>query len=707
MKPTILTFIFALAALTAIAQNESATTAIDSIAAEWERQYELNEVVVVARRPVIKQQEGRLVYSVKNDPYAKGLDAVTLLDRIPRVSVIDGNVSVAGKGNVRYIIDGVLMELDANAMKMRLQAMQADGIEKIELLTTPPSRYAAEPNAVYISITTKNETLGTRGSVYGALTQGKRLSENFSGSINHTTRRVELSLDANFMNINGINDTYATYDFGDYIRQSNTYNSFHNIVAGTNALFKYKFSPKMCIGAIANYSYNRTNTDGTNGTDYGSYTSNSTSSSRLSPSNALTLTGFYDWTFSDNGNLMQITYNYFTKHDVSRSDISTVYDFEIPETRLMTERGTSDFRFHSGKIDLKLPYQWATIETGLSYTAIDNSANLEISTFTPNQFNYSEDIAAAYFTAYRSFSNGLFARVGLRYEYTWSKGVSLSMAESHKDRYGYLFPTLNISWKGVTASYSMGMGRPNFNDLDPFRYYTTVDEYSGGNPYLKPTIYHNAEINYYGLKGLYAVLYTSFAKDAIGWVTRFDADNVKSIIPYNYLTTNKTGLYANYRYNIFDWWQMTLGGEIFHSYSNGNIEDIAQQKLNDWSGKIEVKGNWMLNRQKTLTFNADFTHFFPYQQNMVKYRNHSLLSFALRYSLLSGRLNLRLQANDIFGWNKTRSVQNYANFTYRQTFDYHPASVIFSIAYNFGGSKVNSVWRDSKETQSSRTNRTN
>lgn len=706
MKSIILSIVFALAALAALAQDGS-TEVNDSIAAEWERQYGLNEVVVVARRPVVKQQEGRLVYTVKNDPYAQGLDAMTLLDRIPRVSVTDGNVSVAGKGNVRYIIDGTLMELDANAMKMRLQAMQADGIEKIELLTTPPSRYAAESNAAYISITTKNETLGTRGNVYGALTQSKRLSGNLSGSVNHTTRRVEISLDANFVNVNGINDTYATYDFGDCLRQSDTHKIFHNTVAGTNALFKYKFSPKMSIGAIANYSYNRADSDGANRTDYGSHTSNSTSSSLLSPSNALTLTGFYDWTFSDNGNLLQLTYNYFTKHDASRSDISTVYDFDIPEPRLMSEHGTSDYRFHSGKVDFKLPYSWATIEAGLSYTAIDNTARLDISSAAQNKFDYIEDIAAAYFTAYKSFSNGLSAKVGIRYEYTWSKGVSLSMAESHTDRYGCLFPTLNISWKGVGASYSMGMGRPNFNDLDPFRYYTTVDEYSGGNPYLEPTTYHNAEINYYGLKGLYAVLYTSFVKNAIGWVTRFDADNVKSITPYNCLTTNKTGLYANYRCDISDWWQMTLGGEVYHSYSHGNIEDIAQEKRCDWSGKVDANGNWILNRPKTLVFNVNFTHFFPHRQNMVKYKSHSLISFALRYSLLSDRLNLRLQANDIFGWNKTRSVQNYATFTYRQTFDHHPASVIFSIAYSFGGSKVNSVWRDSKETQSSRTIRSN
>lgn len=206
MKQSTLTLFFA--CMPAIA---SAQTTTDSIADEWERQLELNEVVVVARRPVVKQQEGKLIYLVKNDPYAKGLDGMTLLDRIPRVSVNNGSVSVAGKGNIRYIIDGVLMELDASAMKMRLQNLLAENIEKIELLTTPPSRYTVEANAVYISITTRNESLGTRGSVYGSLNQGNKLREYFSGSISHTTRRVEIAFDVNLQNYHNENDNEMQY----------------------------------------------------------------------------------------------------------------------------------------------------------------------------------------------------------------------------------------------------------------------------------------------------------------------------------------------------------------------------------------------------------------------------------------------------------------------------------------------------------------
>ncbi|MDE7135959.1 MAG: hypothetical protein K2N91_04955 [Muribaculaceae bacterium] len=367
-KKSFLSLILAL-----IAANITAQNATDSISAEWERQLDLNEVVVVARRPVIKQQEGKLVYIVKNDPYAKGLDGIALLDRVPRVSAENGTINVAGKGNVRYIIDGLLMELDASAMQMRLKNLRADNIEKIELLTTPPSRYAVEPNTVYISITTRDETLGTRGNVYGSLNQGNKLREYFSGSISHTTRRIDMSLDASILNYHAINDNDMEYIFDDHSRISSTHNRSHDLNTGLNALIRYKFNSDMNLGVIANYNFESSTSDGYNTTLYGNYSSSSIIASTSKPNNALTITGFYDWTFDKSGKRMELTYNHFNRHSPTRSDISTTFD-NTQTNLLIHENGATDYRFNSGKADFKLPYSWAELETGVGFSDILNSS---------------------------------------------------------------------------------------------------------------------------------------------------------------------------------------------------------------------------------------------------------------------------------------------------------------------------------------------
>lgn len=686
----------------------------DSIAASWEKELKLNELVVVAKRPVIKQQDGKLIYLVKNDPYAKGLDGITILDRIPRISVNNGTVSIAGKGTVRYIIDGILMELDASAMAMRLQNLRAEEIEKIELLTTPPSRYAAEPNAAYISITTRNETLGTKGNLYGSLNQGNKLREYFSGSISHTARKWDFSLDASIWNNYATNDNDIEYSFFDSSpeRFSSTNTKSHRFESGFNTLFRYKFKTDMNIGVIANFNYESISSNGTNHSYYGEYTSSSQSRTESKPNNALTLTGFYDWTFGAKGEAMQLTYNYFNRNSPTLSDITTAYS-NSQEDYGVSENGKTNYRFHSGKADFKLPYSWTQLEAGIAYTDILNSSDNFITRIPgasseANAFDYTERIAAAYLTASRNLGSGFWGKIGLRYEYTFTKGIQGSLGAVDSDKYGHLFPSINLSWNkdrigSFNISYSMGMGRPNLWELNPFKYYSTTDEYAAGNPTLKPTIYNNAEINYYGLGGLYAVLYTSFASDAIGYIRRFDGNGIISTMPYNCLSTNKTGLYANYKRTFFDRWEMKIGGEVFRTSSHSDVADFKINRMEDWSGKLEVSTNIMLNRPKTLIFSAQLTHFFPWQQNLIRYESFQLLNFSLRYSLFNSRLNLHLKANDIFGWNKTRSKEQYGNYTIRQTFNAHTAYVLFGISYRFGRDKVNGVWRASKEEQSGRT----
>lgn len=672
----------------------------DSIADSWEKELELNEVMVLGHRTVVKQQEGKLVYLVKNDPYSKGLDGMTLLGRIPRVAVDNGNISVAGKGQVRYIIDGVLMELDASAMSMRLQGLRAENIERIELLTTPPSRYAAEPNAAYISITTRNEVLGTRGSIYGSLNRWDKTREYFSGSVSHTTRRLEMSVDASLSNYYSTNDNDVEYLFPDYSRLSFSSTDSHLFSTGANALLKYKITDKMNLGVITNYNYGSTTSNGANDSQYGNYVSTSVTRSKSSPNNALTITGFYDCSIGKSGEQMELTYNYFTRHSPVFSELSTTYSIGLTPLEI-TEEGASDYHFHSAKADFKLPRAWALLETGAAYTNILNSSYNRTQSHDGlecEKFEYRERIAAAYVTASRSLGKGLWGKAGLRYEHTWTRNSN----------YGRLFPTLNLSWNKERAgsfniSYSMGMGRPNLWELNPYRFYSTADEFAAGNPGLKPTLYNNAEINYYGLGGLYAVLYTSFASDAIGYIRRFDANGILSTMPYNCLSTNKTGVFASYKRNIFDWWEMKFGGEVFHSSTSSHASDYLANSLDDWSGKIEASASLMLNKQRTLIFSAQFTHFFPWQQNMVRYGSFQLFNLSLRYSLLDNRINLQLTANDIFGWNKTRSTEYYAGYEMHHTFDAHTSYVLLGISYRFGRDKVRPVWRDPKESQSSRT----
>ncbi len=692
----------------------SAQEAGDSIPAEWEREIELNDVVVVASRPVLKQSPDRIVYLTKNDPYALGLNGVQILDRIPRVSVTNDQVSVAGKSSVKYIIDGHLLEMPDEAIALRLKNLQSDGIEKIELLITPPAKYAAGTNIAYISITTRNEALGTRGNLWGNGTVREDFSYLLGGNISHSTRKVELSADVSWQDMKGINDLDRTYTFSDYIRTSNRSNNFTNRSLGANGLFKYKFSNNFSAGAIVNFSTMRLKSNLLDETTDNGVASFSKNFSPARPNNALTLTAFGDWILDSKGKMMSLTYNFFNRHTHSFSDVTT-WQEESDKTRL-TDDGTNKYRIHSVKLDAVLPFSSFRMDAGAAYTGINNNTDLQVSDFIAgnwvnnllqsNTFNYDERTAAVYVSAERNFSNSFFGKFGLRYEHTDVKGHQLIDNLRHDKSYGYLFPSLNLSWNSSKAgrfslSYSMGITRPNFGDLNPFRYYTTVSDYFSGNPDLDPSISHNAEINY-SFKGIYAVIYNSYNHNAIGNITRFNPDGSQYTLPENCLNTDKTGLYASYSRSLFSWWNIKLGGEVFYSVAKSKISDFKEADDHGWSGKLELNTSWMLNRQKTLILNLRFSHYFPWRDRMIHFSSVSLIGCDIRYSLLNNRLNLSLAVNDPFGWNITKSKAYYKDYVVNTRNDIHSHAVTFRVSWSFGRNKVSNVYRDTKERESNR-----
>lgn len=691
-----------------------AQEANDSVPTDWDKEFELNEVVVVANRPVIKQEPDRIVYLTQNDPYALGLNGVQILDRIPRISVIEDQVSVAGKTSVKYIIDGHILELPEEAITLRLKNLQSQGIEKIELLTTPPAKYASASNVAFISITTRNESLGTRGNVWGNGTVREDVSYLLGGNVSRTTRRVELSADVSWQDTKGINNLEREYTFSDFIRTSDRTNRFTNRSLGANGLFKYKFNDRLSAGIILNYSLLRLKSNTVDKTIDNGLTSLSRNISPARPNHSITLTAFGDWAIDGKGKMLSLTYNFFNRHTKSFSDVTTCRD-DDHETRL-TDDGSNKYRIQSVKLDATLPFSSFRMEAGAAYTGIDNSTDLKINDFIDgnwinnpmqsNAFSYNEKTAAVYVSAEKNLSGSFFCKIGLRYEHTDVSGTQRVDNLTHDKSYGYLFPSLNLSWTNpalgrLSLSYSMGITRPNFGDLNPFRYYTTVNDYFSGNPNLDPSISHNAEINY-SFKGVYAVVYNSYNHDAIGYITRFNPDGSQYTIPENCLHTNKTGLYASYNRSLFQWWNIKLGGEVFYSVSKSKVPDFKEADDHGWSGKLELNSSWMLNRRKTLILNFRFSHYFPWKERMVHYSSISLIGLYLRYALLNNRLNLALSVNDPFGWNITKSKASYRDYIVNTRNNIHSHAITLRVSWSFGGNKVNNAYRDTKERESQR-----
>ena len=123
-------------------------------------------------------------------------------ERSPGISVDrqSGSLSMNGKQGVQVMINGKLQRLPLTVVVQQLEGLTSAGVEKIELISNPSSRFDAEGDAGIINIVTKQQTdRGTNGTAmvgigYAGLSGFRKPTGSLA--INH--KRRNLLLTANY-----------------------------------------------------------------------------------------------------------------------------------------------------------------------------------------------------------------------------------------------------------------------------------------------------------------------------------------------------------------------------------------------------------------------------------------------------------------------------------------------------------------------------
>jgi hypothetical protein len=114
-----------------------------------------------------------LIFNVDASIASQGMDAETLAN-VPMLKVDEnmGTISIIGKSNVNVMINGKMLNLSGTALLNYLKSIRSENISKIEVITTPPSKYEAQGNSGLINIILKkNPNLGFSGNISTGLTQ--------------------------------------------------------------------------------------------------------------------------------------------------------------------------------------------------------------------------------------------------------------------------------------------------------------------------------------------------------------------------------------------------------------------------------------------------------------------------------------------------------------------------------------------------------
>ncbi|MBP5682679.1 MAG: TonB-dependent receptor [Bacteroidales bacterium] len=664
---------------------------------------EIDGVVITGRRDVIKSETDRLQYIVSADQFANGLTAKELTRRVPMLTVSENNVSIVGKSATHFLLDGRLLPDEMAASK--LNTLKSEDIERIEVITIPPAKFKAEANAGYVNIVLrKDQTLGLRGDLTEAVYFKEHINSNLTSSLNYATRKLDLSFSGGLSNTKGSNDHTQTTVFKTHERHSEYVRKFDWGIYNANILAKYQLTDRSNFGLLGALSTSRIKINQHDVTREKNIETITDMTSPKPDNYNLSAELFYDLTLDSTGKMMSLTYDYLNNYACQDERLTS-------ENQNITTTGACRYRIDGWKVDFGLPFSSIFIETGLHYTQINNNSDVNIlrsqDDNLSNEYNYTEQTAAAYVSAWRQLSKKISIKAGLRVEKTWTSGRQVSIGESNSDNYIYLFPSVHFGWQATDkihlgAAYSKGISRPDFQSLNPFRYYMTPNNYFAGNPYLTPGVTDNMEINFNNSRGLYAVIYESHQKNAPGTTTSFSAAGVQCTTIENCFSSDKAGLYVSWQKNIFDWWSINLGGEIFYSQCVTTGKSTPIKNLYLWSGKSENGTYFFLNHNHTLVLSVNYTHYFPYVEMNTKQKSLVLFYSQLRYSAFNNHLRLTLSVSDPFRQNITRAISHYADYSIYASNYIHPHSVTLAASWSFGGEKVRRFYRQSKNTEAKR-----
>lgn len=602
---------------------------------------QLTAVTVRARKPAVEQQVDKTVLNVSADATAQSKTAYELLQQAPGV-VIDpnDNIRMAGKQGVNVFIDGKPANLSATDLANLLRATPAASLETVELITNPSARFDAQGGAGIINLKfRRDKSLGLNGNVSGGYSQSDHHRSNAALDLNYRAKRLNLfgnvAASDNFQITNvAINRNAGTRTFS-----QRGYDTDGTTAVVYKAGVDYFMKSTQTIGLIVsgNAAANRFGTYTTTTINTGGSGPDSSILNRvMNPSQNSRINAALNYRYADTLGLELNLDADLTRFDnTSPSRITNDYANALGEP-LFRRQNRFDATTTIAIVTLKsdLVKEWKArhlkLEAGLKHTDVATDNDLlafvgsddRADASRTNRFAYREIVSAAYASLNHDFGKKWTIQAGLRAEHATVRGRSTDLLNRVINRpdtaYLNLFPTAFVQYRATEASqfavsYGQRIGRPNYQDMNPFIY--QIDPYTSqrGNPFLRPTYTHNAELSYtYQWATTVKLAYSStddFATDVIrqeglmGYQTvanvgRADALNLSINTPLPITRWWSSYLYAgatwtHFRGNLsvtepFDTRAVAFNGYMQHSFTFSKV----------WSG--QVSGFWNAPTQETV-----------------------------------------------------------------------------------------------------------
>jgi iron complex outermembrane recepter protein len=692
---------------------------------------ELKTVEVSAVKPLIEFKNGMTILNVDNTTLAAGNTAYDILKRAPGVNIDNNNnISIQGKQGVKVLIDGRMQQLSLDQLANMLKSMNAEGIDKIEVMKNPSSKYDAEGTSGIIQIKTKKAKLiGFNGNVATGMNKGNLLGGNGSVSLNYKGEKFSIFSNISAMERNRKSETSLNRKVGSIInplifdQKSDEIEKTQSLgyKIGTDWYVNDKTTLGLVydggIGTVLNDGNNKTNIKGNNTVGFDHLIALSNAPNNWTNNN-LNFNGVH--TFDTNDTKLDFSIDYTKYIDKANNKYSNRFytnsntEIDSLYPNIYANKTNSDINIVTGALNFnKKLNKKLNLETGVKYSNVETINNLLFErkdTLSENYYNdkrysndftYTERVAAGYVNFQQEIPNGSI-QIGLRGENTNAIGFNKTSGEKVNRGYFQLFPNVSIDYgksenHKFQLSYSRRINRPDYNQLNPFKFY--LDQYtaSEGNPFLNPEKSHNGSFTYIFKQFLYNTLSYQRTEDVMQQFTvQDDATKETKQVTRNIAASN------NYAYNVFayipvqKWWTSQINLTGWYMDFEGNIGGVNYKKGKPgW--QLNVSNEIILPKNFTAEINGQYTSSLLW--GVFQLKDQGSIDLGLKKSFWDNKASLKVGVSDLLFTDITRVNVKFENqdFYFRKLND--TRRIRLSFTYNFGKTKfkVRQINRDDAE----------
>ena len=636
---------------------------------------QLNEVEVQGERPKLERLVDRYVFTVENTSLAEGTIG-DLLARTPGLMVVNDQLNYKGESGLGIMINGKLINLPPENVWDVLQNASAGTIQSVEVITNPPARYSAEGNTL-INIKMKGSLVaGYNGSVNGTFGQGD--FPKYGVGTDHFFKTKTSALTVGYglsgrKTASGFFDRTNFKQNGAVNQWSADQNRVRNNLAHTFNLFYDFSSDKNTTWAVTSINQLTPQEDqdittdtriiGETDNNFESFLSNNQIAKNVLNSSTYLefdkkfsegkqhFSSMAHFTYFENERNQMVSNSFFdsVSNLVNRIDFSTISNQQI---RIFSAQ--VDYESEWGKkTELSLGAKFAGIDSNsqLSQEGVENLANGIRA--LDGSFSYDEAIYAAY-SDFDLYGNKTELSIGLRAEYTRSRGELVASGVVFKNNYLEWFPNLSIKHdlsddRSILLYYYRRITRPRYDQINPFQLFQGFNSTVEGNPMLQPATRHYLAAGYNFNKWIGFEIFYRYRRnqlrrltfqDNINNLVRFVSSNVDRELGYGIdLILNK---------KVTSFWQTYLLGTFY--YLDNRFKDLQSGQFgstSSWTFALTNNNSFTLLPNKDLFFDLDIQYRSPYAYGNTKAQSYGSINLSAKKRFLRDRASLTIGVIDI------------------------------------------------------------